>query len=73
MAAQHAAKNLLPLVARFAERAVGPEAPASQEQLAADGYMLEDQAEESEDREAALRRARVAAVQDALIARLPKV
>ncbi|GLC58862.1 hypothetical protein PLESTB_001409100 [Pleodorina starrii] len=68
MAAQHTAKQLLPLVARFAERAVGPDASTNPEQLVAEGYIAPEQAEEAEE----LKRARVAAVQDALIARLPK-
>eukprot|EP00198_Chlamydomonas_reinhardtii_P004024 XP_001693360.1 protein phosphatase type 2C [Chlamydomonas reinhardtii] len=76
MAAQHAAKHLLPLVGQFAERALGPEPPASPEQLAADGYLDAGMAAQgpngSGDYEAALERARVAAAQDALITRLPK-
>ncbi|GIL74972.1 hypothetical protein Vretifemale_4816 [Volvox reticuliferus] len=75
MAAQHAAKQLLPLVAGFAERAVSPDAPISAEQLAAEGYLAAEEssiiAGSAED-EAALGRARVMAAQDALIARLPK-
>ncbi|GIL48008.1 hypothetical protein Vafri_4730, partial [Volvox africanus] len=75
MAAQHAAKQLLPLVAGFAERAVSPDAPISAEQLAAEGYLAAEEssvvAGAAED-EAALGRGRVMAAQDALIARLPK-
>ncbi|KXZ45179.1 hypothetical protein GPECTOR_57g469 [Gonium pectorale] len=71
-ASQHAAKQLLPLVAKYAERALGPE-PASDRQQLADGGYLEPGDEGSEAGEdSALARARVAAVQDALIARLPK-
>ncbi|KAG2436825.1 hypothetical protein HXX76_006347 [Chlamydomonas incerta] len=77
MAAQHAAKQLLPLVGRFAERALGSEPPTSPEQLMADGYLDAAVAAQGPggggaDYEAALDRARVAAAQDALIARLPK-
>lgn len=64
-------------VGQFAERALGPEPPASPEQLAADGYLDAGMAAQgpngSGDYEAALERARVAAAQDALITRLPKV
>ncbi|KAG2444124.1 hypothetical protein HYH02_009065 [Chlamydomonas schloesseri] len=76
MAAQHAAKQLLPLVGRFAERALGPEPPTSPEQLVADGYLdpaaVKAAGQQGPEYEAALDRARVAAAQDALIARLPK-
>lgn len=81
MAAQHAAKGLLSLVARFAERVVGPELPIGPKELAAEGYLDTDveigmepvgAAVQKYDAEA-LARARVAAAQDALIARLPKV
>ncbi|EFJ42787.1 hypothetical protein VOLCADRAFT_121483 [Volvox carteri f. nagariensis] len=64
------------LDARFAERAVGPEAPGSPAQLAAEGYLPANAAEDSPTGsggdEAELERARVAAAQDALISRLPK-
>lgn len=74
-AATHAAKGLLQAVARYAERAVGAEPPATAgpaaptAQLAAEGYLPPD----SEGDPEAVARARVAAAQDALMSRLPRV
>lgn len=74
-AATHAAKGLLQAVARYAERAVGAEPPAAAgpaapaAQLAAEGYLPADREDDPE----AVARARVAAAQDALMSRLPRV